>query len=74
MTISTIPALKSVDKILLLDGSVSWKVEMIAVVPLPGPQPISRIVVAEEKGRDSLRSEMRREMGMDMGALEMFAA
>ena len=47
---------------------------MIAVVPLPGPQPISRIVVAEEKGRDSLRSEMRREMGMDMGALEMFAA
>jgi len=74
VTISTIPALKSVDKILLPDGSVSWKVEMIAAVPLPGPQPISRIVVAEEKGKWVLRSEMRREIGIDMGALEIFAA
>lgn len=72
VTTSTIPLLKSVARSRASEGRVEWNEEMIADVPLPGPQPISRIVVAEEQGECVLRSSIRRVMGMDMGALEMF--
>ena len=56
------------------EGRIAWKEDIIAAVPLPGPQPISRILVAEEKAECVFRSSIRRVIGMDMGALEMLSA
>jgi hypothetical protein len=72
VTTSTMPLLKSVARSREEEGRVEWKDEMIAEVPLPGPQPMSRIVIAEEKGECVLRRSVRRAIGMDMGALEIF--